>query len=418
MTVPDRAGVVAPDPVRAWTVTGMLVIFIVINWADKSILGLAAEPLMAELRISPAELGFIGSSFFFLFSVTGVLVGFLADRVRAQWVLIGLAIAWSLTQLPVLLSATGTSLLISRIALGAAEGPAAAMAAASAFTWFPKEKRALPGAWITAGSSIAKIAVAPVLTFIIVGYGWRAAFVTLILLGVLWSVAWFFLGGDGPLRVEGRRKTVPFRRIGLSRTFLGCVLAAFPMYALVSMLLTWLPSYLEKALGFSRVQAGVMFGLPSISSIIVMVGISAFSDRLLSRGASSRLTRGIFSAVGLLVGGGLLTLVPLLDNRYLALTVVVLGYGIGVAVFPLTTAAVSHIAPPGQQASTVGFLVAVYSLAGLLGPWLTGVLVGAAESPVAGFSQAFQLFGGCAVLGGVAAWLLIQPDRDAAAIAR
>lgn len=415
---PTATSVPTPSPVRAWTVTGMLTLFIVVNWADKSILGLAAEPLMAELRISPAEMGFIGSSFFFLFSVTGVVVGFLADRVRAQWVLIALALAWSVTQVPVLLSATGTSLLISRIALGAAEGPAGAMAAASAFTWFPKEKRALPSAWITAGASIAKIAVAPALTFIIAGFGWRAAFLTLIVFGIVWSVAWLLIGGDGPLRTEGPRRTVPFRRIGFSRTFIGCTLAAFPMYAMVATVMTWLPSYLEKALGFTRVQAGTMFGLPSVSSIVVMVGVGALSDRMLSRGASGRLTRGIFSAIALVLGGGLLMLVPLLDNRYAALAALVMGYGIGVAVMPLATAAVSHIAPAGQQAGSVGLMASLYSLAGLLGPWLTGVLVQSAGSPAAGFGQAFQLFGVFVVLGGLAAWWLIRPEEDAAKIAR
>ncbi|WP_143342812.1 MFS transporter [Crossiella equi] len=387
---------------RAWTVTGMLVVFTVINWADKSILGLAAEPLMAELRISPAEMGFIGSSFFFLFSVTGILVGFLADRVRAQWVLVALAAAWSLTQVPVLLSATGTTLLVSRIALGAAEGPAMSMALASAYTWFPPERRALPSAWITAGSSIAKIAVAPALTFLIVAFGWRAAFLALVALGVVWGLLWLVLGGDGPLRPERRRIVVPFRRIGLTRTFTGAVLATAPMYALVSTLLTWLPSYLEKSLGFTRVQAGVMFGLPSISSIVVMVGVSAVSDRLLRRGASSRTARGRLSALGLLLGGGLLVLVPLLEQRWLALAVVV---------FPLTTAAVSQLAPAGQQASTVGVFTGLYSLAGLVGPWLTGLLV--AASPTEGFEQAFQLFGLVAALGGLAAWWLVDPERDA-----
>jgi ACS family hexuronate transporter-like MFS transporter len=48
-------------PLLAWTILIMLVLFIVVNWADKAILGLVATPVMKELGIGEAEFGFIGS---------------------------------------------------------------------------------------------------------------------------------------------------------------------------------------------------------------------------------------------------------------------------------------------------------------------------------------------------------------------
>src|SRR5699024_1025760 len=185
-------------PVMAWTITAMLVVFMIVNWADKAVLGIVAQPLREEMGLTSAQIGFVGSAFFFLYSISGVLVGLLANRVKTKWVLLGLAAMWSVTQVPVLLSATFTALLVSRIALGAAEGPATAMASAGAFEWFPKHKRSLPAAWLNSGASIAKIVAAPVLTVIVVAWGWRAAFVALALVGVVWCAAWLFIGRQGP----------------------------------------------------------------------------------------------------------------------------------------------------------------------------------------------------------------------------
>ncbi|GAA4548648.1 hypothetical protein [Pseudonocardia xishanensis] len=51
---PTRPG---PSRARAWSVTGMAVRFIVVNWANKAILGIAAQPLMQDLGLTPADIG-------------------------------------------------------------------------------------------------------------------------------------------------------------------------------------------------------------------------------------------------------------------------------------------------------------------------------------------------------------------------
>lgn len=405
--------------VQAWTVTTMSVLFIVVNWADKSILGIAAQPLMEDLKLSNSELGFIGSAFYFLFSIVGVITGFIADRVSARWVLLIMVLAWSVTQLPVLVFATGTALLISRIALGAAEGPSTAMASVAAFTWFPQERRALPAALISSGASIAKIAIAPVLALIVVGWGWRAAFVVLAGLGLVWAAVWVLVGREGPYArsttsAAAANDDVPFLRIVSRPTFIGAVLGTFAMYALVSVVLTWLPSYLEKGLGFPRLAAGSMLGLPSVVAMAAMVGVSWFTDRRLSAGGSSRTLRGLVAAGSLVVGGLLLAALPAAKGVTLAIALVCVGYGIAATSLPLLAACVSRIAPAGRQGSVLGLYFALQATSGLIAPALTGILVDAADTPAQGYALAFQVFGVVAAIGGVSVALLVHPDRDVA----
>src|ERR1043165_1975159 len=110
-------------PKGAWRVTFLLFVFMVVNFADKIVVGLAAVPIMTELKMEPKLFGLLGSSFFFLFSIAAIVVGFSVNRVAARWVLLVLAVIWALAQFPMVGTVGLTTLLICRIILGAGEGP-------------------------------------------------------------------------------------------------------------------------------------------------------------------------------------------------------------------------------------------------------------------------------------------------------
>lgn len=419
-TVTDAAA--APRPSRkGWLVVAALVLFMVVNWADRSVLGLAAKPMMTDLHLTPAQFGFVGSAFFFLFSVSGIVIGFLANRISSRWILLVLVALWSVCQLPIVFSSSLALVLASRIVLGAAEGPSNGLATHSAYTWFPAERRGLPTSLITSGSSIAKFVMAPVLTFVILGFGWRAAFLTLGILGAVWCVIWLLIGKEGPYRAtktadeasDGRtERKVPLRRVLLSGTFIGAVVGTFPQYALVTVVMTWLPSYLETALGFSAVQAGTFFGLPSLAAMIAMIGGSYVTDRVLTRGGSSRAARGLVSGAAMVVGGALVVVLTTLHSQYVVLGLFVLGYGISMCSMPLMYAVVGSLAPARQRAGVLGVFLALQNSAGILAPAVAGAVISASADPATGYGRVFFLCGLIVVVGGVVLALLVNPERD------
>src|SRR5690348_438461 len=91
---------------RGWMVTGLLLVLAVINVADKAILGLAAVPLMRELGLTPAQFGLAASSFFVPFAVTSVAISLLANRLPTRWILLVLAVSWSIALLPIVVVAS------------------------------------------------------------------------------------------------------------------------------------------------------------------------------------------------------------------------------------------------------------------------------------------------------------------------
>ncbi len=407
----------------------MLFLLMVINWADKAILGLTAAQIIPEFGLTTSQFGFLGSAFYFLYGITCLAIGWVMTKVSGRAILIVLAILWSVTQLPVLLVASFGSLLFSRIGLGAAEGPFNPVANNVAYSWFPNEKRGLPQGILSAGASVAKIAVAPLLTLIIVAYGWRWGFITLIAIGIVWTVAWLLVGQEGPHatmtsaaavpeeEVAGHSVTqaendVPLSKVLFCRTNVATVIAMFPHGTLLAIVLTFLPTYFMSAFGMSETAAGSLLGLPSISSLIVLVGSGWLSDRLLRRGKPSKVARVYVGAGALVLGGIILACLPLATSSTAAIVMLVLGYGIATAIYPIGPPLIAEVSPRKHRAKTQAILYAFIACAGIIGPWLTGIIAETGATPAEGFGRAFQVFGIAVIVAGVVFALLANPAGD------
>ena len=424
----DRRATTAPArPLTTWTVTAMAVLFIAVNWADKAVLGLAATPLMRELGLSESEFGFIGSSFYFLSIVTCLLGGVIADRLRLRRVLFVLVLAWSLTSVPVLISASFATLLFGRMALGAVEGPANPVALALTYTWFPNDRRGLPSGLLNAGATIAKLGIAPALAVIMGVWGWRAGFATLVAVGLVWCAVWLPIGRTGPyvttdpsvaatepVPAAGRAAApdVPLWRVARTRTFAGAVIGNFAVFGLATLVITWLPSYFQAVLGMSEVRAGSLLGLPSVFGVVCLVGLGWVSDRLLRRGVRSRTARGVLAGCSMMIGGVLLTLSGYAPTAIAGLVLLLLGYAGASGSVGLGGPLVAELVAPRRRAGTLGLYYAIGSLSGILAPWLTGAILDAAPTPAAGYRTVFTVFGVLLAAAGVAYTLLTNPERD------
>src|SRR3979409_2095902 len=89
-----------PTPKGAWKVTSLLFLFMLVNFADKIVVGLAGVPIMAELKLEPEQFGLLGSSFFFLYAISAIVVGFIVNHIATRWVLLALALIWALAPFP------------------------------------------------------------------------------------------------------------------------------------------------------------------------------------------------------------------------------------------------------------------------------------------------------------------------------
>ncbi|GAF47152.1 MULTISPECIES: MFS transporter [Rhodococcus] len=404
----------------AWSMTAVVILLYMINYADKAVYGIIAQPLARELGLTSSQIGMVGSLFFLMFTIGGFASGLLSRWFGLRWALLALALVWSATVLPVVLSATLAVLIASRMLLGFAEGPSAALMHTAVYSWHAPDKRGFPSALLLSSVSIAKIVFAPLLTYITVSFGWRAALITMAIMGALWCILWVTSWSQGPHLAPAAKSTgeqqsdntVPWLSIFRTPTFIFGALLFMAYYALQTVILTWLPSYFELGLGFSAQQAGSMFGIPSIFALVYMLTISRVSDRLIARGSTIRRARAVVAASGVALGAVILLFVPYVDSPLVVVAMISLAYGVASGAAPLLNTAVSVICPQRQLAGTLGVYMAIMSVGGLIAPWLAGVIVDHAATKADGFALSFQILGAAAGVFALLALTFINPDRD------
>jgi MFS transporter, ACS family, D-galactonate transporter len=404
----------------AWLIVGLLFLFMLINFADKAVIGIAAVPLMTELRLSPRQFGLLGSSFFLLFSLSAIVTGFIVNRVQTRWALLVMGLMWALTQFPMIGSAGFVTVVASRIALGAAEGPAYPVALHSTYKWFPNELRTLPTAIVAQGAGVGIMMALPALNWVIVHYSWHWAFGVLGVVGLAWTVAWLALGCEGPLVASGgaheaaaTQQRVPYRRLLLSPTIIGCWCASFGAQWGLSLALSWLGAFLIKGLGLSQGSIGLLGALPAGLSVILVISTGWGSQRLLARGVSSRVARGILGGACVALGGAAMTIMPYAPGIAAKIALATIGVAVPSAIYVIGQTVVGEITPVAQRGALLAIGTAVSTLAGLLAPYVMGSVVETATTPLAGFNTGFMICGIIMLVGGLIGMALIRPEREA-----
>jgi MFS family permease len=402
----------------AWGITALLFLFMLINFADKVVVGLAGPPIRKELMLTDQQFGLIGSSFFFLFAVSAVIVGFIANRVQARHALLVMAIIWALVQFPMLGTVSLELLIACRVVLGAGEGPAAPVATHAVYKWFPDSARGLPTAIIAQGSAFGVILAVPALNWIIRTYSWHWAFGALGIAGLLWAVLWLLLGKEGTLVdrpvAEGvsSGERVPYRYLLTCPSIVAACLAGFASYWGLALGLTWFTSYLVDGLGMSQRLGGNLTAVPWVFGACVLLIGGAVSQRLKAKGVSSRMCRGVLACATVVLGGCALPFVGSMPTPALKLAFLVFGSAIGSTIYVVLPMIVSELTPQSQRAGMLAITTSLVTLAGVMAPLIMGSIIQYAATPMAGYEKGYVILGIMLLAGGTIGLLFIRPEAD------
>lgn len=407
-----------PTPKGAWKITFLLFLFMLVNFADKIVVGLAGAPIMDELKLQPEQFGLLGSSFFFLFSISAIVVGFIVNRVATRWVLLAMAVIWSVAQFPMVGTVSFTTLLICRIILGAGEGPAFSVAAHAIYKWFPDEKRTLPTAILSQGSAFGVILAVPALNWIIVNHSWHYAFGALGVVGLMWTLAWFAMGREGPLvqtaAMAAADPAIPYGKLLTSRTFLGCCAATFGAYWALSLGLTWFTPFIVKGLGFSQQEAGWISVLPWVFGATIVLLTGWISQVMMARGYTTRAARGVLGAAPLIVGGCILALLPHMAPGGMMIAFLVVGSGLCGSIYVVCPPMLGEFTPVQQRGAVIAIYGAIYTLAGMIAPSVMGSVIQHAAAPLDGYMTGFTINAVVLVVSGLLGLLLLWPNTERA----
>jgi MFS family permease len=232
----------------------------------------------------------------------------------------------------------------------------------------------------------------------------------------MWVVAWLIVGKEGPLvqtvvqAVADPR--VPYSRLLLSRTFIGCCAATFGAYWALSLGLTWFTPFIVKGLGFSQKDAGWISILPWVFGAAIVLLTGWISQVLMARGVSTRGARGVLGSAPLIVGGLLLATLPLVDGAGLRIAVLVIATGLSGSIYVVCPPMLGEFTPVSQRGAVISIYGALYTLAGILAPSVMGSVIQHAAAPLDGYMTGFTINAVILVASGLLGLLLLWPNTE------
>ena len=293
-----------------WLILGMLFLSTVINYVDRQALSVLLPTLRKELGLSSADYGSITTVFMLAYTAAQVPVGMWIDKIGTRLGFCFSIFGWSIAAVLHALARGPISLGFFRGLLGVTEAgnwPAGTKAVAS---WFPQKQRALAMAVFDSGSALGAVAAPPLVAFLALKYGWRAAFVVTGLMGFIWLIGWLYiyhapdkhpwlspedralaLSELGPVQPKLAGFGAPLRRIIGTRPLWGLMVTRFVATPVWWFYVFWLPDYLSQGRGFSLKEIGFYGWIPYLAVDFGKMTGGAISDRLLAGGRSATFAR-------------------------------------------------------------------------------------------------------------------------------
>lgn len=405
---------------KAWGMIAFLFTLTVISNADKAIIGFASVKLMDEFQLTPEQWGIVGSSFFLLYSISAIVIGGLADKIGTKKVIAIMALVWAVVQFSSIYMTGFVFLLITRIILGAGEGPAYSLAMTAASKWLPKERLGIGLTLVSVGGPLGVAVSAPILISIINQFGWRAAFLATAIVGVIWVILWVFLTKEAPESDSAQVKQADsaiaedsskFTSALLSKNFLIVAGCGFATYWVFTIGLNWVPNYFENVRNVDANLLGIIVALPWVLITISQITWSMISDRRYAKTQDVVKSR-IYILGPVLVLGALCFFVgTIIDNLVFNIAFFSLGLSFGVITLVMGPAILMDLVSRKHQGKIQGWFMAISSLGGIVGPYVTGRIVQSAATPIAGFHSAFQLCGLFLIVFGLIVLFGVRPTK-------
>lgn len=374
-----------------WLALAMLIISAVINYLDRAALSIANVEVRQELGLNATEMGVLLSAFLLSYAFSQLPAGVSVDRVGPR-ILLGAGLAlWSLAQAATGFVASFSQFYWARIALGIGEAPQFPTAARVVSNWFHVTRRGLPMAAATsAAPSIGTALAPPILTALMLAYGWRTMFVALGVVGLLAAAVWFVLYRDpsayatvedvGYIRSGDTASTskVTLRQWGRlfrCKTTWGMLIGNFGSGYLFWVYYAWLPGFLEIQHHISVAHTGIYASIPPLCGIVGALSGGYVADRLAATGLSPINSRKVPIICGLL-GTAILTVgAAFAQSAGLAITLISIAVLFSNCASATIWGIVTAAAPPNYVAS----LGSIQNFGGYLGgacsPIVTGLVV-------------------------------------------
>jgi len=409
-----------------WVIASLIFFITLINFIDRSAISFVIEPLKQEFHFTDTQFGMILSAFGLGYVLLTAFGGWLVDTwgTRIVWPLA--AVGWSLC-VGLLGFAVGFwSFIGLRFLLGVAEGPHFPAMSRSISNWLPPSERARALSLGLVAIPLSSVIGSPITSYLVADFGWRTMFIAISAIGIIWAVVWYFLFRDQPKDsrfVSEQEKTLIAKSIAESRThskapidwrfllthpaLIANNIAYFAFGYMLFFATLWLPGYFLSQHGLNLKSVGWYLTIPWLVGALFLKLGGIISDNLFKKTGSGRLARA-----HLIWSSQLLAAICFLFLGYtdsLGLSIVLLSLGLGFGLMPQPAFFSINIDVAKERSgSAQGVTSSCLSLAGIIGPALTGWLIDLTGN----FQGAFLLLAGLTGISVITVILFLHPDKQ------
>ncbi|TBW39020.1 MFS transporter [Siculibacillus lacustris] len=424
-TVAPTAASPSAKPTRIrYFILALLLIATILNYVDRTNLGIAAPFLSKDLGLDKAQMGQIFAAFSLTYAFALVPGGIIADVLGSRIAYAFALTTWSIATLTQGFANGFNMLFGSRLAIGALESPAFPANARAVTMWFPTGERGFATSVYITGQYIGTPLFAGLLLWLANDFGWRSVFFTTGFGGLALGLAWYFLYRDpldhpaanaaeideiragGGLVGKKERDAFEWRKAIKLLTYRPVLAICLGKYCNNSILIfftTWFMTYLVEARHMTMIKVGIFQALPFLGATAGILLAGFFSDFFIRRGYSMSAARKAPLIIGTVLASSIV-LVNFVESDVVVIAVLTVSF-FAQGVASSSWAAVSEIAPRQYIGLTSGVTSLAANLAGITTPILIGYILHYTGE----FYWALNIMGGVCLIGAFSYSFLLGP---------
>lgn len=407
-----------------WVVAGLIFFITLVNFIDRSAISFVIDPLKKEFHFSDTEFGMILSAFGLGYILLTFFGGWLVDHFGARIVWPLAAVAWSLCVGCLGFASGFWSFIWIRLLLGVTEGPHFPAMTRSISNWLAPKERARALSIGLVAIPLSSVLGAPITSYLVSDFGWRAMFWIISSVGIFWAVIWYFLFRDRPeessrvnaaerlhiaggsKRVDKKKEPMDWRFVLLHPALIANNIAYFAFGYMLFFATLWLPGYFLREHGLNLKSVGWYLTIPWLVGAVFLKAGGILSDYLYKKTGKSRLARSHLIWSSQLLAA--IFFVLLSFTHSLGWSIFALSLGLGFGLMPQAAFFSINIDVAKERAGAAqGVTSSCLSLAGIIAPAVTGWLIDMSGS----YQGAFLLLAAMTCIAVVVVIAFHHPDR-------
>ncbi len=421
------AGTGAGGLVR-WKIVGLMFVVSAVSYLDRNNLSIAASAIKKAYALSDVQLGMVFSAFALGYGLSQPFAGWVADRF-GPYLTISVAIVWwgiftAMTPLvPQGIAYALPLLIVVRLALGVGEAAIFPASNRLISSWIPSSERGLANGLVFAGVGIGGGIAPPLVTWIMISYGWEWAFYVSALLGLVAGAIWLLFVRDNPRdhkavsqselayieagmpsSSQGGAPPIPWRRVIRDRQVMTLTLSYFCFGYVAYIFFSWFFVYLSTVRGLDLKSSAIYSTLPFLAMTVFSTLGGMLSDRL-ARARGERVGRCFLAAAAMVLASVFVAAATQVEDARFASLILAGGAG---SLYVAQSAYWTLTANIGGKSS--GIVSGVMNMGAQIG----GVITASSTALIAqsfGWTASFLAASAVAFIGGLI-WLLVDPHHS------